>query len=112
MGNDSRAGWGLPSRSRPAGQLPACSRFVTPMARAESLRRAPWKQSTSGARLGRLPDIEAAAAFALAASGVALYALRRGSYDLVLRQEFGFAVWWILALGLVTGVLPRARPHR
>jgi O-Antigen ligase len=32
-----------------------------------------------------------------------------GGYDLVIRQEIGFAIWALIALGLAVGVLPRAR---
>ena len=41
------------------------------------------------------------------------YALRGGSYDVVTRQEEAIAVWWAVALGWATGVLPRfRRPKR
>ena len=56
--------------------------------------------------------MERAITFAAAAAAVAFYALRGGTYDLVLRQEAGIAIWWALALGLATGLLPRARPAR
>jgi hypothetical protein len=36
-------------------------------------------------------------------------ALNGGGYDTVLRSEVGVAVWWILLLGALVGVLPRAR---
>jgi hypothetical protein len=39
-------------------------------------------------------------------------ALRDGAYDVVVRHEHGIVVWWVLALGLLAGVLPRARPPR
>jgi hypothetical protein len=41
---------------------------------------------------------------------VLLFALRgNGSYDLVVRQEYGLAIWWIIAVGVGIGLLPRAR---
>src|SRR5436190_24250119 len=40
------------------------------------------------------------------------YALRGGSYDIVIRQEEGLVVWWILALGWISGALPRYRAPR
>jgi O-Antigen ligase len=40
------------------------------------------------------------------------YALRGGSYDIVLRQEEALVIWWILGLGFAFGLLPRARPPR
>lgn len=54
----------------------------------------------------------AAAAFVAFAALAALYALRGGSYDLVVRHEAGVAIWVVLGLGLATGLLPRARPPR
>lgn len=43
---------------------------------------------------------------------VLLYALRGGAYDLVVFESYGLIVWWILALGILVGVLPRSRPGR
>lgn len=40
------------------------------------------------------------------------YALRGGSYDVVIRQEEAIAVWWVLGLGWAVGVLPRYRRPR
>ncbi|MGH2954140.1 MAG: O-antigen ligase family protein [Solirubrobacterales bacterium] len=39
-------------------------------------------------------------------------AIDGGGYDLILRQEVGVAAWWLLALGIAFGVLPRAQPSR
>ncbi len=39
-------------------------------------------------------------------------ALDGGGYDLVVRQEVGLGVWWLLALTVAFGLLPRARPPR
>jgi hypothetical protein len=36
--------------------------------------------------------------------------MRGGSYNEVVFESYGLVTWWILALGLLTGVLPRARP--
>jgi len=49
-------------------------------------------------------------AFGSAFALVLLYALRRGSYDVVPRQEQAIVVLWILVLGLALGILPRRRP--
>jgi hypothetical protein len=49
-------------------------------------------------------------AFAGALALVLVFALRGGSYDIVVRQEHGLVIWWVLALGIGTGLLPRARP--
>jgi O-antigen ligase/polysaccharide polymerase Wzy-like membrane protein len=41
---------------------------------------------------------------------VLLFALRGGgSYDLVVRQEYGLVIWWVIAVGVGIGLLPRAR---
>ncbi len=53
-----------------------------------------------------------ALALVLAAALVIAYALPGGAYDIVIRQEYGLAIWGLLALGFATGVLPRARPSR
>jgi hypothetical protein len=41
-----------------------------------------------------------------------MYALRGGSYDIVAFEEYGLLVWWLLAVGIAVGVLPRVRPAR
>lgn len=57
--------------------------------------------------------VERLLAFAGAAAVLLVYALRGGgSYDLVTFEEQGLAVWWVLALGLALGLLPRRRPSR
>jgi O-Antigen ligase len=43
---------------------------------------------------------------------VLAYALRGGSYDIVVFEEYGLLIWWLLAVGLAVGVLPRVRPAR
>jgi hypothetical protein len=49
-------------------------------------------------------------AFGGALAIVLVYALRGGSYDVVVFQEHGLVVWWVLAIALALGLLPRARP--
>ena len=49
-------------------------------------------------------------AFAGAAGLLLAYALPGGTYDIVVRQEYGIAIWWVLGLGFLLGLLPRARP--
>ena len=39
-------------------------------------------------------------------------ALEGGGYDLVVRSEVGVAIWWIVLLGALVGVLPVRRPGR
>ena len=52
-------------------------------------------------------------AFIGALALVLLFALRgSGSYDLVARQEYGLAIWWVIAVGVAIGLLPRARLSR
>jgi hypothetical protein len=43
---------------------------------------------------------------------VLAYALRGGSYDIVVFEEYGLLIWWVLAIGIAVGVLPRVRPAR
>jgi tetratricopeptide (TPR) repeat protein len=63
-------------------------------------------------RLPRVPGADVVAAFCIAAVVVPSYALRGGAYDIVVRQEFGVVVWWVLVVGLLTGALPRSTPSR
>lgn len=51
-------------------------------------------------------------AFLLPLAALTYYALRGGSYDIVVRQEESIAVWWIIGVGAAVGVLPRVRPTR
>jgi O-antigen ligase len=39
-------------------------------------------------------------------------AFRGGAYDIVPRQELGLVVWWMIAVGVATGFLPRTRVPR
>lgn len=59
-------------------------------------------------RPGPLPG---ALAFAATAALVLLYALRGGgSYDIVTFEEYGLAIWWVVAIAIALGLLPRRRP--
>jgi tetratricopeptide (TPR) repeat protein len=49
------------------------------------------------------------AAFALATGVVLYYALRAGSYDIVVRQAEALVLWFLLLLGYALGLFPRAR---
>lgn len=40
------------------------------------------------------------------------YAVRGGSYDIIVRGEAGVAIWWVLMLGAAFGLLPRRVPRR
>ena len=53
-----------------------------------------------------------AAAFTLVAVLLTYYALRGGSYDIVIRQAEAIAVWWAIGLGAALGLIPRLRPGR
>jgi len=59
-----------------------------------------------------LPAASSVVAFAVPAIALVYYGLRGGSYDIVPRQEEAIAVWWILGLAVVLGLLPRSRPSR
>jgi hypothetical protein len=62
---------------------------------------------------GRWGDLAARTVTVLATAGLVLaYALPNGTYDVVLRQQYGLVIWAVVALGFATGLLPRARPSR
>jgi O-antigen ligase len=61
-------------------------------------------------RRGRGLRTQRTLAFAGGLGLVLAYALRGGSYDAVVFQEHGLVVWWIVALALALGLLPRSRP--
>ena len=69
----------------------------------------PAPPSERPAWLVRLPRVTAFVAFA---GLVIAYALPGGAYDVVVRQEYGIVIWWLVGLGFVTGVLPRNLPGR
>jgi O-Antigen ligase len=52
------------------------------------------------------------AGYALPFVLVVYLALRGGGYDAIVRGELGIAVWWIVLLGALVGVLPAARVDR
>lgn len=70
------------------------------------LDRAAAKEET---RPRRSIPVGSAIAFFSVAGLVLACALPGGSYDLVIRQAAGLAVWWVLALGFALGLLPRSR---
>lgn len=51
-------------------------------------------------------------AFGLPLTVLGFLALEEGGLDLVVRQQVSLAAWWLLALGLAFGVVPRADPPR
>ncbi len=51
-------------------------------------------------------DPPAAAAWTLAFALVAYLALSNGGYDTVVRSQAGIAVWWVVLLGALAGILP------
>jgi hypothetical protein len=51
-------------------------------------------------------DAPAIAAWTLAFALVAYLALSNGGYDTVVRSQVGVAVWWIVLLGALAGILP------
>ncbi|MQA75864.1 MAG: tetratricopeptide repeat protein [Solirubrobacterales bacterium] len=68
---------------------------------------------------GRSSALAAAARYGPAFAGYALpfllvfyLAMKGGGYDPIVRGEIGVAVWWIVLLGAVAGVLPAARLSR
>src|SRR4051794_27762313 len=57
-------------------------------------------------------DVRSALLFAGAAAVTVYYASRGGSYDTVPRQEEALVLWWVIALGAATGLLPIGRLTR
>jgi O-antigen ligase len=57
-------------------------------------------------RLSARVDLPAVAAWTLAFALVAYLALSNGGYDTIVRSQVGIAVWWIVLLGALAGVLP------
>ena len=57
-------------------------------------------------RVARRIDIPALSAWALAFVLVSYLSLRGGGYDIVVRSEAGMAVWWIVLVGSLAGLLP------
>jgi hypothetical protein len=57
-------------------------------------------------RLGFRLDPPALGAWTLAFALVAYLALRDGGYDTIVRSEVGIAVWWIVLLAALAGILP------
>jgi hypothetical protein len=61
----------------------------------------------------RLPfDPAGLAAWAAPFVLIVYLAFQNGGYDLVVRSQVGIAVWWIVLLGALVGVLPVTRPGR
>src|ERR1700737_2306868 len=57
-------------------------------------------------RLRQRVDPPAISAWTLAFALVAYLALRNGGYDTIVRSEIGVAIWWIVLLAALAGVLP------
>jgi O-antigen ligase len=57
-------------------------------------------------RLAARVDPAVIAAWTLAFAVVAYLALSNGGYDTVVRSQVGVAVWWIVLLGALAGILP------
>jgi hypothetical protein len=59
-----------------------------------------------GRRLAWRLDAAALGAWTLGFAPVMYLALRDGGYDTIVRSEVGLAVWWIVLLGALAGILP------
>ena len=57
-------------------------------------------------------DRRAVGAWTLGFAPVLYLALRGGGYDTIVYSEVGLAAWWVVLLGVLTGVLPSARLGR
>lgn len=58
------------------------------------------------------PDGRRVAAWLLGLAPVAYLGLDGGGYDVIVRSQVGIALWWIVLLGALVGVLPAARTNR
>jgi hypothetical protein len=66
------------------------------------------RRGIGGFRFGRW-EPESVAAWLLAFAPTLYLALSGGGYDIVARSEIGIALWWLVLLAAVAGVLPRTR---
>jgi hypothetical protein len=57
-------------------------------------------------------DVERGTAWLVGCVPVIYLALSGGGYDIIARSEVGIALWWIVLLGVLVGVLPRVRYTR
>ena len=55
-------------------------------------------------------DLGAVGAWVLGFALIAYLALQGGGYDIVIRSQIGVAVWWIVLVGALLGVVARQRP--
>ncbi len=78
-------------------------------ARRSAQRDAGRGGAGANALRGRLPS---ALAFLAGAGLLLVYALPGGAYDIVVRQEYGLVIWWLVGAGYALRVLPRARLSR
>jgi hypothetical protein len=63
----------------------------------------------TGRRISRL-TVRRAIVFAIALALPVWLALEGGGFDVVVRQQGWLLIWWALALGFLSGWLPRSRP--
>lgn len=77
-----------------------------------SMEHAARSLAPARSRLAARADLPAAGAWLLTFAPVLYLGLRGGGYDAVVRGEVGLAVWWLLAIGALAGLLPVARPGR
>ncbi len=62
--------------------------------------------------VGTSSRVQQTLAFLLPAALLVYYALKGGSYDIVVRQEEALGVWWFLGLGWLFGLFPRTQIPR
>ena len=66
-----------------------------------------WGRLRTAAAVGS--EAERACAWGFAALLTVYLGLSGGGYDIVVRSEIGLIIWWFVLLGVLVGVLPRAR---
>src|SRR5690349_8318141 len=85
--------------------------LAPPPHRSETLDLAPIENVAPVVRRRRI-DARVVWIWMLSASLVLYLGFDGGGYDLVVRNDAGAVVWWILLAGAVFGVLPAAKPSR
>jgi O-antigen ligase len=67
---------------------------------------APQTETSPIPRVARRVDAPALSAWTLAFALVTYLSLRGGGYDVIVRSEAGVAVWWVVLLAALAGLLP------
>ena len=79
----------------------------------EAPRLAVLERAAAAGRLRQVrPDLPAVGGWAVGFALVGYLSLANGGYETVVRDEVGVAVWWLVLLGAIAGVVPGRLPRR